>query len=565
MKRSFSIRPHDELARFAGQTRRATGNARVVGLVAALILTSTVSSVFAQMELNNVTFQPPTSKDPSLRASFFLQQTNIGTSADWVTHVTVKANGAPIDSSNVVFTKAIDLPNYSCAILLLVDNTLGNRPGIDQKTKDQLHAAVRNSLTNFLSAGKAPYNLEIATISDGNCRPRASMGSDNKMLAAAISEINFDGGSPQLYLELKEAVRMFSQIAADRKFIVVFSDGFSNDQEKVASAADVVSAAQKANIHICSIGFPTATGSNVTQSLEPLAEQTGGGWVEAAISRPTSSSQPSPSGHTRSPAQTQSLKFELPHGVEDTLLKLATSGGQVQVKLAGLTAPVNLVFSIESQLNHLYTFSYNLDSIPAAPTPTPPSNPTPAPVTSATPAPAAGSPSLVDTVKLWFIKNAVVASAIAAAAVAVLVLLLLLIRRALSPAVSEPSEPNEATQPIETVPIPEPSALAWLESLDSDQNRYPINKSAVRIGRRPDNDIVMKNDTVSGHHAEILVRGSEFVIADLGASNPVFVGGKQVQKALLQNGDIIELGEVRLRFLQPQPEANPDYRTKVIS
>ena len=100
--------------------------------------------------------------------------------------------------------------------------------------------------------------------------------------------------------------------------------------------------------------------------------------------------------------------------------------------------------------------------------------------------------------------------------------------------------------------------------MDSDQTRYPISKTAVRIGRKADNDIVMKNDTISSHHAEILKRGSDFVIADLGSSNQVFVGGKQVQRSSLQDGDIIELGEVRLRFLQPQA-ADPDYRTVKIS
>jgi len=70
----------------------------------------------------------------------------------------------------------------------------------------------------------------------------------------------------------------------------------------------------------------------------------------------------------------------------------------------------------------------------------------------------------------------------------------------------------------------------------------------VRIGRKQDNDLVMKNDSVSSHHAEILKRGDKFIIADLGASNGVFVMGKRVEKIALENGDIIELGEVRLRF-----------------
>jgi pSer/pThr/pTyr-binding forkhead associated (FHA) protein len=60
----------------------------------------------------------------------------------------------------------------------------------------------------------------------------------------------------------------------------------------------------------------------------------------------------------------------------------------------------------------------------------------------------------------------------------------------------------------------------------------------------------MKNDTVSGHHAEIVKKGSQFIIADLESSNSVLVGGKRIEKAALQDGDIVELGEVRLRFIE---------------
>jgi hypothetical protein len=102
--------------------------------------------------------------------------------------------------------------------------------------------------------------------------------------------------------------------------------------------------------------------------------------------------------------------------------------------------------------------------------------------------------------------------------------------------------------------VTRPQSLAWLESLDGEHTRYPIRKSAVRIGRKPDNDIVLKNDTISGHHAEIFRRGSQFIIADLGSSNHVFVAGKEVERSPLKDGDSVELGEVRLRFLQKQGE-----------
>jgi pSer/pThr/pTyr-binding forkhead associated (FHA) protein len=75
----------------------------------------------------------------------------------------------------------------------------------------------------------------------------------------------------------------------------------------------------------------------------------------------------------------------------------------------------------------------------------------------------------------------------------------------------------------------------------------PVQHSQDKTVRNPET-------CVSGHHAEILKRGDQFMIADLGASNGVFVRGKRVEKTPLENGDIIELGEVRLRFTLNQSD-----------
>jgi hypothetical protein len=547
MKRSFPIQSGPASAGLAGDYREAFGSSRLIRIAAAaLLLASSTPAVFAEesngMELTGVKFDPPSGEDAILRADFFLQQPNLGTSLaqpDWVVPpVKVTANKEPLPDNNVLFTKTTDLPNYSCAVLLLVDNTLAKRQGVDQKIKDRVTAQVRNSVLQFTkAAGTPPYNFEIAAISNGNAPVLATMGSDKALLTKAAQSIKFDGDSPSLYLELMEAIKAFTLISADRKFVVLFSDGVSNDQANIASAVDVIAAALQAKVHICSIGFPTVAGSNVVQALEPLADKTGGTWVEASPS-----------------------KLELPNGIEDSLLKLMTSGGQLQVKLAGLHAPLDLSFAIQTHLTHLYTITHRVDSLPVPPPrPSPTLTPTPTP----TPKPTPLSP--LDVAKSWVISNTILLSLVAGAILVGLVLLIVLIRRrAAQHAIAEAAESAQSVTPPDLPSPSEAAPLAWLESLDSDQTRYPISKTAVRIGRKPDNDIVMKNDTISSHHAEILKRGSEFVIADLGSSNQVFVGGKQVQRTSLQDGDIIELGEVRLRFLQAQP-ADPDYRTLKIS
>ncbi|HRD65466.1 MAG TPA: FHA domain-containing protein [Candidatus Competibacter sp.] len=70
-----------------------------------------------------------------------------------------------------------------------------------------------------------------------------------------------------------------------------------------------------------------------------------------------------------------------------------------------------------------------------------------------------------------------------------------------------------------------------------------------RLGRAPDNDIRFDNDSVSGHHAEIYhLPDGTFQICDLDSTNGTWVNRQQVRTKILKNGDILELGEVRLHF-----------------
>ena len=91
--------------------------------------------------------------------------------------------------------------------------------------------------------------------------------------------------------------------------------------------------------------------------------------------------------------------------------------------------------------------------------------------------------------------------------------------------------------------------FARLQVLDGDGTEHRMTTTALRIGRGKDNDLTLGNDSVSRHHAEISrTRDGVFTITELNAGNGVLVNGKQVEKTELKDEDVIELGEVRLRF-----------------
>jgi len=76
-----------------------------------------------------------------------------------------------------------------------------------------------------------------------------------------------------------------------------------------------------------------------------------------------------------------------------------------------------------------------------------------------------------------------------------------------------------------------------------------LTKDRTTLGRRPYNDIVIDNLAVSGEHAVIHMNGPEVVIEDLNSTNGTYVNGKAIKKQALQNGDGIEVGKYKIKFV----------------
>src|SRR5262249_17814369 len=83
---------------------------------------------------------------------------------------------------------------------------------------------------------------------------------------------------------------------------------------------------------------------------------------------------------------------------------------------------------------------------------------------------------------------------------------------------------------------------------------FSLNKPTVRIGKAPENDVVLEDPTVSRAHLLVQRQGDRFLVQDLGSTNGTFLDGAQVREAYLRPGAILEVGDVRLRF---QPEVAP--------
>lgn len=79
---------------------------------------------------------------------------------------------------------------------------------------------------------------------------------------------------------------------------------------------------------------------------------------------------------------------------------------------------------------------------------------------------------------------------------------------------------------------------------------YPLEKSrSLSVGRLEDNDIVIENLAVSGHHAKVDSVGERFLLTDLNSKNGTFVNEQQITAPhWLQHGDVIIIGKHFLVF-----------------
>lgn len=76
-----------------------------------------------------------------------------------------------------------------------------------------------------------------------------------------------------------------------------------------------------------------------------------------------------------------------------------------------------------------------------------------------------------------------------------------------------------------------------------------LTKDRTTLGRRPYNDIVIDNLAVSGEHAVLQMVGGEVYLEDLNSTNGTYVNGKAAKKQLLQNGDTVEVGKYKIKFV----------------
>jgi hypothetical protein len=84
-----------------------------------------------------------------------------------------------------------------------------------------------------------------------------------------------------------------------------------------------------------------------------------------------------------------------------------------------------------------------------------------------------------------------------------------------------------------------------------------LAKERTTLGRRPYNDIVIDNLSVSGEHAVLTLANGNVIIEDLRSTNGTHVNGQSVERCVLKHGDLLDIGRYKIRFLNQAANLPP--------
>ncbi len=424
--------------------------------------------------------------------------------------------------------------NHRSAWLFLIDRSNPKRAATVKRNVDLVRSQLRNSSVRRLM-GVATFASSLDVVLE----PSASH--DN--LDDRLNQIQADGLATEYFSNTLAAIGILAKINADRKALVIMSDGKAEDT--AYTREDAVKAAKAAGVVIIGLGYAeTETDTPALQKVRRLAEETNGQFASAVGSKPVSS---------------QFLS---------DLNLIIENGGTVRGMVpADLYGDAKIELSVKTSTNNTLTGSQTMELAQIAPPPEPEKVVAPEPE----PAPL---PLIGQIYSVFGENSGLWAAANPALAWLFLVLIPLIAIAAIVFALKKSDENHESSDLQETPATSTFEGLedafpeeddgvtrvvasdldsanhGYFEVVGSEETRYEIDAQSISIGRHSDNDIQLNNDTVHRHHAHFFISPDGLpTLKDLDTVNGIFVGGNRISSVTLQSGDMIELGEVRLRYV----------------
>jgi signal transduction histidine kinase len=91
---------------------------------------------------------------------------------------------------------------------------------------------------------------------------------------------------------------------------------------------------------------------------------------------------------------------------------------------------------------------------------------------------------------------------------------------------------------------------------DVPERTFALSPRAYTVGRARQNDICLPEPSVSKFHARLVHENGRFTIEDQGSLHGIYVNAAKVPRAVLSSGDVVQLGNLTLKYSRPGTEAS---------
>lgn len=452
----------------------------------------------------------------------------------------------------------------ACAWLIVVDTS-------NPKRAKTVSAGVED-VRSFLVSLPKQDSVSVCSLAL-NLVEAVPFGSAPEDVAKALTTIKADGDASKttlIYTNLREGLGRLSERKEPRKALLLLSDG-KDETPGDAAAKEIeknklIEAANKAGVAIHTFGYAeTLPDQAEFASLKEISSQTDGIHRGASVT-----------------------SKELPAGIHKLLQGAMHGAGVARIDLKNLKEPSALTLTVKTADGKTATLQVPNEKVAEA---------APAAVTPAVPGATAEEIAVKEakdkevadaaakevadkaaadveaTKKAEVIKKAAEEKkrlwiGVGSGVLVVLLLAAILMVRASRKRAAEEARIAEesrqaeearadqearradAARRAEETKKTEAPPLAWLEMCDAQQTRHPVRIPNLKIGRGQHNDFVLRNDSISGNHCVLdRNREGEWSITDLNSGNGVVINGTLIKQAALRQGDTIELGELKMRFL----------------
>jgi pSer/pThr/pTyr-binding forkhead associated (FHA) protein len=119
---------------------------------------------------------------------------------------------------------------------------------------------------------------------------------------------------------------------------------------------------------------------------------------------------------------------------------------------------------------------------------------------------------------------------------------------------TDPGEPTQAFQAVveegDAGELPEGATLVIRLGGGRSGEVFRINRDVMTIGRAPQSDVFLDDITVSREHARLERTPNGLVLTDQGSLNGTYVNRERIERALLADGDELQIGKYRLAYIE---------------